>query len=446
MDSFIQQQNRLRQRRQQKNYELARGAPFIGVTVGDHQADKEHVQVSYHAGARSLTTLHPYMGSDSWIRVGAEAGIPVVMANRIDANTPEILKYAFRQPIDRINAYTKDKLGLYRPLSPGEIEIHSKGTAQSHYSRRPRVEHRGGMIRSWLDQDDLEAGSRAPVHIRQLHLNKGGNLGDEERFGVVQRPDQSGIVVSKVWKKFVRAERLIDPVFGAEFAASAIAAGIVTEPGPWAKEHTRILSTGAALPSKLIDIREGDVIDDFGDVLNMSLTGNPLRFKGEWFCDNILGGAFFVGIDSDGNFSVQAPDAATTGGQLTIPQGDLIVQIGASHGVTVQTDYTLSTVEGGVNIESNTDMTVRVVDGSIVMQPSTRMDVGQADEPAVLGNVALNFFTQLIDLLVSHVHTGNTGAPTPLDPGAIAQLNQLKADFITNPQLVSDYINFSKQP
>lgn len=445
MDSFIQQQNRLRRRRKQKSVEMTTGAPFLGIVAGDHEAENERVKVSYYAGQRSLTTLHPYTGTDSWIRVGAESGIPVVLAQRPDANTPEILKYSYRRPVDRIKAY-QSGIGLYRPLLPGEIEVHSRGLAQTYYSQRPRLEQRGGLVKAWLDQDDIEAGIRAPLHVRQLHLQRGGSLGDEERFGVVQRPAESGITVSKVWKKYVRAERVIEPTLATNFATAAATAGVIAEPGPWAKEHTRILSTGAAYPAKLLDVREGDVIDDFGDVMRMSVTGKPLRLKAEWFCDDATGGVFFVGIDASGNFSVQAPDAATAGGQITIPQGDLLVTVGANHGVNVQNDYTLSTAQGGVTIESKTDMTLRVLDGSVVVLPSARMDVGQADEPAVLGNVMMDLLTQLLDLLASHMHTGNMGAPTPLDPVAVAQFNQLKSTFVTNKQIVSDYINFSKRP
>lgn len=438
-DTFIQQQNRLRQRRKQKNLDFAKGSVFSGFVTIDHDGDNEKVGLSYHAGQATIPTLHPYIGADSWIRTGAEAGQPMLAAQRPDSEVPDLLAYVGQDNGVRVDAYNAG-VGLYRPLAPGEIEMHSKGLAQTHYSRRPVLEQRGGVVRDWLDQDRLEAGARSPTHVRHLHGKRSGVMGDEERFGVVTRP------TSPTETKYIRSSRIIDPVFGAIYAASAATAGVVAQPGPWAKEHTRIIKTGAITPEKLIDVREGDVIDDYGDVMNLSKTGKPLRFKGEWFTEGLLGGALYVGVDRDGNFSVRAPDDATSGGDVAIPAGDLLIEVGANHTVQVQTDYALSTTEGNATIEAQTGYTVTVADGSIVLSPSVQLDVGQADEPAVLGNQLIDLLGQFLDLFGQHFHTGNMGAPTPLDPGGVSQAAQLKANFVDNKQIVSDYINFSKSP
>lgn len=443
-DTFIQQQNRLRQRRSQKNQQFAEGSVFQGVISGDHDGLNEQVNVAYHAGERKMQALHPYLGADSWIRVGAEAGQAVLAAQRPDSNVPELLAYGSIDQKARTDSY-QSGVGLYRPLQPGEIEIHSKGTAQAHFSRRPRCEHRAGIIRSWLDQDRLESGARAPVHVRQGHLQRGGLIGDEERFGVVARP-ATGATVSKVSQQYIKADRIIDPFLGASVVASAALASVIVEPGPWAKEHLRVLYSGAALPEKLIDIREGDVIDDSGSVVNLSSSGQPLRFKGEWFTEGLLGGAFFVGIDKDGNFTVAAPDDASVGGDITIPSGDLILTLGKSHTVQVQTDYTLTAVDGGMTVGSQTGFQLTVNDGPITLLPSATLDIGGADEPAVLGNQLSDLLGQLLDLFSSHFHTGNMGAPTPLDPGALSQITQLKTQFVDQGAIISDYINLSKTP
>ena len=438
-DTFIQQQNRLRQRRQQKNVDFAKGAVFLGVVSVDHDSSNEKVGLSYHAGQATLDTLHPYLGADSWIRAGAEAGQFMLAAQRPDSQAPDLLAYSGQNNSVRVEAYEAG-VGLYRPLAPGEIELHSKGLAQTHYSRRPTLEQRGGVVRDWLDQDRLEAGARAPLHARHLHLKRSSTMGDEERLGVVTRP------VSATETKYVRSGRVIDPAFGANFVASAVASGIVAEPGPWAKEHTRILKSGALTPEKLIDIREGDVIDDAGEVMNLRKSGEPLRFKGEWFTEGALGGALYVGIDKDGNFSVSLPDDATVGGDVSIPAGDFSLQLGANHFVQVQTDYTLATTDGTVAIDAQTGFSLTVPDGSIVMAPSATLDIGGADEPAVLGNELLDFLTQFVDLFAQHFHTGNMGAPTPLDPGGLSQATQIKTQFLDQKTIVSDYINFSKSP
>jgi hypothetical protein len=440
-DTFIAQQNRLRQRRRQKNLDIANGSVFQGVITGDHDINEEKVGVAYYAGQRKLPTLHPYLGSDSWIRTGAEGGQPVLAAQRPDSAAPELLAYAPKEQDVRTETY-KSGVGLYRPINPGEIEIHSKGTAQTFYSQRPLLEQRGGLIRNWLDQDNLESGSRSPIHVRHLHLKRSGEVGDEERFGVVSRPDGS----SRIARKYVRADRVIDPILGAGFVASAVTAGVVAEPGPWAKEYTRVIRSGAIFPEKLVDHREGDVIDDAGDPVNLTSSGKPLRMKAEYFADSLFGGVFFVGIDQDGNFSVAAPDEASVGGDVTIPAGDLLVTIGASHTVQVQTDYSLATAAGTMTLDAQTGFALTVNDGSITFAPSNTLDVGGADEPAVLGNQLLDFLGQFLDLFSQHLHTGNMGAPTPLDPAVITQVTQLKAQFVDQAALISDYINFSKLP
>jgi hypothetical protein len=265
-------------------------------------------------------------------------------------------------------------------------------------------------------------------------------MGDEERFGVVARPDGASS------KSYIRADRIIDPVLGASFVASAALNGIAAVPGPWAKEYTRIISTGAVTPSKLVDIREGDVYDDYGNAITLSTSGKPLRLKAEYFTEGLLGGAFFVGVDQDGNFSVAAPDEASVGGVVTIPGGDLLLSLGANYTTQVQRDCILATAEGSVTIDAQAGYTLTTNGGPITMRPSTTFDVGGADEPATLGQQLLDFLGVLLDLLTQHTHVGNLGAPTPLDPAILAQLTQIKTQYVDGRALVSDFINLSKVP
>lgn len=357
-DSWIAEQTRTRQRERQRNAEMVNGAPWLGFITGSSDPENELVTVSYHAGERKFPNMHPFTGADSWIRTAMESGQQVVMAQRPDAEEPELLAYSFKDPKLRIKAFG-DGQGLYRPLTPGEIDIHSKGAAQTYYSRRPLLEHRAGLIRSWLNQDELQSGAKAPVHVRFLHLHKSDAVGDEERFGVVQRPDESAFLT-----KFISADREPSDELTQQTEAAAGESGIEAEQGPFAKEHTRILLSGASFPEKLIDVREGDVIDDEGNVVNLSASGEPLRYKGEWFMQSEDGGVFFVGIDDLGNFSVHAPDEAETGGDINIPMGELIINIGKSWINTVEEDFTLSCTEGGIEIDCKADYNTTVKEGA----------------------------------------------------------------------------------
>jgi hypothetical protein len=440
-DNWLQQQTRMRQRRKDKNLPYTSGAPFLGIITGAHDPDTEQVNMAYHGGERKVPTLHPYVGPDSWIRVGSESGVPVVAATRPDSNDPELLAYATQQPEDRIRAF-KARSGVYRPVGQGEIEIHSRGLAQSYYSRRPILEQRAGLIRTWLDQDELENGAKAPLHVRTLHLHKHGTLGDEERFGVVQR----WLPGSKVRRTFVHAARTPDPVLTALVNVEAALAGVIPIPGPWAKEYTRIIKSGAAFPPILVDVREGDVIDDLGMPMLSSISGLPLRYKAQYYADSPSGGAFFIGVDQMGNFNIAAPTEATIGGDITIPMGDFAVKVGRNYSSTTQVNYDVATATGTMTFNSALDLLLQSTSGNVVIKPSQQLQIGGADQQAVLGNVLKSFLVSLLDIFIKHRHVGNMGSPTPLDPAIVAEATQLKASPISDGMILSEYVKLSKLP
>ena len=356
----------MRQRDKQKNLAITNGATFLGIISGSHEPDNEVVTVQYPGGERKLRSPQPYVGADSWIRVGAESGIPVVMAQRPDSNEPEILAFGSRKESSKVQTdLYKSGFGLYRPLTPGELEVHSKGTAQTFWSRRPILDQRAGLIRNWLDQDALEAGAKSPLHVRQLHLHNSSSMGDEERFGVVQRP------IGAMRRIFARSARAPNPILTAKTIASGILAGVIPQPGPWAKEHTRILKSGSLIPPILLDVREGDVMDDFGIPVFSTLSGLPLRFKGEWFCDSPLGGEVFVGIDQMGNVGVALPTEATFGLDLKIALGDFTVSVGKNYANTVMMDYSVATASGKMTFDSALDYKVTTLGGAITMESAT---------------------------------------------------------------------------
>jgi hypothetical protein len=181
---------------------------------------------TYAGGKRDIALPMPYDGNQSWIRAIPEAGSLVLAGYRADISEPICLNYFNPDPKKRLDAYAKG-VSLYRPLQPGEIEINSVGGGQSYYAARPTVDHKAGVIRSWLDQDRLEAGAKAPLHTRLLWEHESASavgipgipyafnlLGDQEHFGAVRRPLFRGT----------------DPVaLAAAKAASALAAAQATE-------------------------------------------------------------------------------------------------------------------------------------------------------------------------------------------------------------------------
>jgi hypothetical protein len=252
--------------------------------------------------------------------------------------------------------------------------------------------------------------------------------------------------LSRVTKSFVRAARAPDPVFAAKLAIAAVTSGVAVPPGPFAKEHTVVLRSGAAFPYKLLDVRAGDCIDDNGLPMISPASGLPLRLKAEWFTETAAGSATAVTIDNLGNTTVALPTEALIGCDVKVPVGDLIVTVGRAHAVSVQTDYNCATTVGAIDLNGQTGVALTSAAGPVTIKPATQLNIGAADQPAVLGGVLLDLMGQLLDVLVSHQHIGNLGAPTPLAPPMLLQLQQLKASFVTARTIVSDYVNLSKLP
>jgi len=168
--------------------------------------------IVYAGGKRDIALPMPYDSGSSWIRAIPESGSLVLAGYRADIQDPICINYFNPSPKKRLDDYAQG-LSLYRPLQPGEIEINSVGGGQTFYAVRPVVEHKAGLVRSWLNQDTLEAGVKAPLHTRLLWEHKSAPLvpvpdltgafmgttttgvpptfnilGDEERFGAVKRP------------------------------------------------------------------------------------------------------------------------------------------------------------------------------------------------------------------------------------------------------------------
>jgi len=156
---------------------------YVDTASGETQSAK----LVYAGGEKSIPLPMPFEGTDSWIRSIPNSGSPCVLANRSDTEDLTFITYLNESAEKRLEQY-KGTSGLYRPLNPGEHEIHSSGLAQSYYASRPYMEHRAGIIRSWLDQDRVECGQKAPLHVRQIWEHASNEIGDEERFGVVKRP------------------------------------------------------------------------------------------------------------------------------------------------------------------------------------------------------------------------------------------------------------------
>lgn len=243
---------------------------------------------------RPVPIYHPFLTTDAWIRAIPEKSSGVKTFQGMDNFNDIIQGYYYPNRDKLINNY-REKKGVYRPLLPGEIELSSRGLAQTYQSADGRHEIRGGIINSWLDHITLEAGTWSPTHRRLLHNHKASDLiKDEERIGVVTRPDSNDPNITSYPK--------VDDKF--------------------AKEYLRSLDTTDG--KKLVDKREGHVIDDIGAEVTGSF-GNPLRVYHRYFNEDQ--DELDVEIDNQGNIAITLPSGAEDGATFSIPNGSAIIDI-----------------------------------------------------------------------------------------------------------------------
>jgi len=301
----------------------------------------------------------PFESSSSWIRSIPDTGAAALLGYRRDSQEPTFIRYLQDEPAKRLEGY-RGGVNLYKPLQPGEHEIHSSGYAQSYYSQRPILEQRGGIIRSWLDQDLAESGQKAPCHARQLHEHKSNEIGDEERFGVVRRPKKVNLAAAIVLGSSTSSNFHDYPYpnytapgnIPAVYSITAEGIGLASEATatltgtykirPFGKEYLRVLKNNMFLgdgllkvplpPLTLVDIREGQVFDDAGIQL-FGDSGAYLRAKHEYF--TVLSDSTKMEIDDMGNVVWTVSLAAEDGWTTKVPFGSWVLS--ASKGISMST-------------------------------------------------------------------------------------------------------------
>jgi len=315
---------------------VATGGIFQGV-IDSSSGENQNARLVYAGGGSSIPLPMPFESSTSWIRSIPTSGSAALVAYRRDTGDATFIRYLNDMPDKKLASYQSGD-NVYRPLLPGEHEIHSSGFAQSFYGQRPVLEHRGGIIRSWLDQDRAECGQKAPIHTRQLHTHRTNELGDEERFGVVRRAKKLNIANALLQgaKKSSNFYEYPYPDFSlpggvpAAFSLLAETVGAASEAAaaltgtfkirPFAKEYVRIIKNPLfpLPPEKHIDIREGQVFDDDGKQVTGD-SGAYLRAKYEYY--TTLMDATKCEIDELGNVAWSLSLAATNGWTTNVPFG-----------------------------------------------------------------------------------------------------------------------------
>jgi hypothetical protein len=359
------------------------------ITSTDSYSEK----VTYNgaAGGSSTPVTHPYLGPNSWIRIMPESLTTAIIGSRAEDGEPYIQAY-LRDPSQNTNKElpvvnaTRDEKFYYRPLNEGEIDLSSSGIANIFLSKTGNLELRGGPVSVVLNSDRLETQMLSPTHMRGVHGYKRQDIVNQERFGVVQRPNSKSsdlVTDDTIWDVIKVA-----PAGGLVGDAVAAATGNME----WAQEYLRVLKNKKGI--LLVDHREGNVIGDDGEVVNSDATGNPLRCQIRY--GTTLKTETVFDVDEDGNIAVSLPVTSTKGIIGQVPMASIDLTIGKDFAVKVLRSIVLDVLSSlditGPVCNINT-LAVNIVKG--------------ADQHMVRGE-------DLVQWLVAHQHPtamGPSGAP-----------------------------------
>lgn len=286
--------------------------PYGALITSVNPSAEEVIYLGPRGGSRTPIS-HPYLGPNSWVRIIPERGTKAILGTRAENGEPYLSSYVSQFSSDRLLQATDDNRFYYRRLQEGEIELCSPGIAEVFLGRSGNLELRGGSVSIELSNSNLEIASRSPTHSRSILGNKRKHVGDEERFGVVSRPNES----DSTRRNYIR----------------------LADDETFAKEYLRIIKSGT---STLIDHREGHVYDDSGDRVKSGKTGNFLRSS-----TNVLGQPdefLKLEVDDSANVFISVPESAD--------QGLYIEVLGSNFDVRTKNDFV---VDSERNIKFRTD-------------------------------------------------------------------------------------------
>lgn len=340
---------RARQARQaQEKEDLPfRGTIFTKVT--SPSAGSERVTVSSFIGDKIVGFSYPFASTNAWIRGQPEAATTMIAIIGGDTKDLQPIGYfdsnkaiaaenyaALAEELRSAPAATVPNIQPYRVLAPGDIDMGSN-FAQTFLGQRDVYQSRGGLSHFTMTSQ----AARLETPLYEVHgpaHATSANLNDEVRFGVVRRatPTSSASVPALVRGPYVSTR---PEAFGA---------------AAFAKEHTVVLNQHG-VPGKLIDHRQGVVVEDDGLLARSRRTQRGLRARFRWFTpyDDSR-----VEVDEDGNWLAATGMTATDGGAVEIPAGNLTVNVGQRLAMRSRFDMELSSLLAGLNVTAATGFRV----------------------------------------------------------------------------------------
>jgi hypothetical protein len=267
---------------------------------------------------RWMPIQHPFVGTSSWLRSVPDSGTKYLLINRFDTGQPEAIKALPVLTKNRSQDYINGT-NIYRNLNSGEHDFASAGAALAYLGKRGHLDLRSGAtVKAQLNREEQTSRQGAPTHKRELLNWTVGEMGDEERLGIVKR-----------WTT------AIDETFPQDANNN------------FQNEHyLKLKNPAGSAPEILLWHMEGQLYDDDTTPLTHFTSGLPLRSRKFWYTttDDFVRQE----IDQNGNVLMSLPSVATIGHELLIPGGNYRANIGVDREMTIGRDENVS-VGGNIN-------------------------------------------------------------------------------------------------
>jgi len=276
--------------KQEQSNKQGRVLPYSSYVDSVSSDTEKAIIRNWATKGRELSISHPFISSGAWIRALPEEGAQYMTTNRADESEPQLLSTISKGTEVRVQAY-RDKVGVFRVLSPGEIEISSRGLSQAFYSSRAFSSTRAGNLLRTMNQDELSVMERSPIQLKQFLNYKVGELGDEHRVGIVSR--------------YMNSWKTIFPKLNEKYMA---------------EEYFSMTNPALSAPNILFTIQRGHVTDKLGVPVNHNKTQLPLRMSQKYYANDDTATSFE--IDQSGNYLIKLAQAATEGMYVEVPNGN----------------------------------------------------------------------------------------------------------------------------
>jgi hypothetical protein len=347
-------------------------------------AESERVKVQSVANDTVITFPYPFASTNAWIRGQPEAATTILSVIGADSNDLQPIGYVDTTKAAVAKTYSDVATNLrgnptgvvpktqpYRVLAPGDIDLGSN-FAQTFMGLKDVYQARGGL--SHLVMTSKATTVEAPIFevhgpAHQTLVGSSDGVNDEIRYGAVRRPTLNATRTSQA---LVRSPYL--SILPSSLGAPA-----------FAKEWTVVLHQHG-LPRKLLDHRQGVVVEDDGTIGKALRTGKNLRARMQWMT---LADKTAAEIDDEGNWSFTTAVSGTEGGIVDVPTGHMNVSVGQTFTLRSIREMEIASSLASLNVSAATGFRMSTpargeVEGTFALALKSLGTI-QIDTPMVLG-------------------------------------------------------------